>query len=81
MSVKVHSLSSVLGFVERTFFLLVSRCPNIVISGVANLLRFFSVKSGNDLKYPAVTARRIVEIGWKPKDPCRNHSLSIEVNC
>ena len=80
MSIKIYSLSSDLDFVEYTFFLLVSRCPNIVISGVANLLRFFSVKSGKDLKYPVVTARRIVEIGWKSKDPCRNRSLSIEVN-
>ena len=62
MSLRIYSLSLVLGFVEYEFFLLVSRLPNIVISRVANLLRLFSLKSRKDLKYPAVTTQHRVEI-------------------
>ena len=42
---------------------------------------FFSVKSGKERRYPAEMAHRRVEIGGKPRAPCKNVSHSNDVNC
>ena len=42
---------------------------------------FFLVKLGKERRYPAEMACCRVEIGRKPRAPCKNVSRSSDVNC